>query len=101
MRHERRLGVAANRVKQALLVGSTMPVCECRTSTLAVLPGAGGGTQFHARRGTRQHRPTGTLSAQMNQLEEELGAALFVHTTRKVELTPAGRALLEHAPSAL
>lgn len=41
------------------------------------------------------------LSAQMRQLEDELGAALFVRTTRKVELTPAGRALLEHAPVAL
>jgi len=41
------------------------------------------------------------LSAQMRQLEEELGAPLFVRTTRKVELTAAGRALLEHAPSAL
>ena len=41
------------------------------------------------------------LSAQMRQLEDELGATLLIRTTRKVELTPAGRALLEHAPSAL
>jgi DNA-binding transcriptional LysR family regulator len=41
------------------------------------------------------------LSAQMRQLEEELGAALFVRTTRRVELTPAGHALLDHAPAAL
>jgi DNA-binding transcriptional LysR family regulator len=41
------------------------------------------------------------LSAQIRQLEEELDAPLFTRTTRKVELTAAGRALLVHAPAAL
>ncbi len=41
------------------------------------------------------------LSAQIRQLEEELETTLFVRTTRKVELTEAGRILLEEAPVAL
>jgi DNA-binding transcriptional LysR family regulator len=36
------------------------------------------------------------LSAQMRQLERVLEVALFRRTTRKVELTEAGRVLLEH-----
>jgi DNA-binding transcriptional LysR family regulator len=34
------------------------------------------------------------LSAQMRRLEREIGGPLFIRTTRKVELTPAGEALL-------
>jgi DNA-binding transcriptional LysR family regulator len=41
------------------------------------------------------------LSAQMRQLEEELGAELFVRTTRKVELTAVGRGLMAHASAVL
>src|SRR5437868_14805552 len=36
------------------------------------------------------------LSQQIRQLEQELGAVLFNRTKRRLELTPAGRAFLEH-----
>jgi len=42
-----------------------------------------------------------SLSNQIRKLERTLGTDLFVRTSRKVELTPAGRALLEEAPLAL
>jgi DNA-binding transcriptional LysR family regulator len=41
------------------------------------------------------------LSRAVRDLERELGVALFVRTTRHVELTPAGFALLEGARRAL
>ncbi|WP_329379874.1 LysR family transcriptional regulator [Streptomyces sp. NBC_01716] len=41
------------------------------------------------------------LSASVRALERELGAALFVRSTRRVELTGAGRALLVEASRAL
>src|ERR1700690_2353913 len=41
------------------------------------------------------------LSQQIRSLEQELGVALFTRTTRRVELTPAGRALLPEARQAL
>lgn len=41
------------------------------------------------------------LSAQIRDLEEELGARLLERTTRAVSLTPAGRALLERARDVL
>jgi DNA-binding transcriptional LysR family regulator len=37
------------------------------------------------------------LSAQIHKLEDRLGVELFERTTRKVELTDAGRTLLSHA----
>ena len=37
------------------------------------------------------------LSRQIRSLESELGCALFVRTTRNVQLTPAGQALLDEA----
>ena len=37
------------------------------------------------------------LSRQIRALEEELGTALFAHTKRSVQLTPAGAALLPEA----
>jgi DNA-binding transcriptional LysR family regulator len=45
----------------------------------------------------RLHMAQQALSTQVRQLEERVGEQLLVRTTRKVELTPAGLALLEHA----
>src|SRR6478735_1065095 len=42
-----------------------------------------------------------SLSNQIHKLERTLGTDLFVRTSRQVELTAAGRALLEEAPPAL
>lgn len=42
-----------------------------------------------------------SLSNQIHNLERILGVDLFVRSSRKVQLTPAGRALLEEAPVAL
>ncbi|MCU1509398.1 MAG: Hca operon transcriptional activator [Glaciihabitans sp.] len=41
------------------------------------------------------------LSASIRNLEDELGARLFTRTTRRVELTAAGEALLPHAQALL
>src|SRR5256885_17138604 len=41
------------------------------------------------------------LSAQLKQLEEEVGAALFTRLPRGVRLTPAGESLLEDARAIL
>jgi DNA-binding transcriptional LysR family regulator len=45
----------------------------------------------------RMHVAQSGLSASIRSLERELGAALFVRNTRRVELTDAGRALLVEA----
>lgn len=42
-----------------------------------------------------------TLSGQLRKLEEELGVTLFERSNKRVELTPVGRELLEHARRAL
>ena len=49
----------------------------------------------------RLHIAQQPLSAAIARLERRLGVALFVRTTRRVELTPAGTALLEPARAAL
>jgi DNA-binding transcriptional LysR family regulator len=49
----------------------------------------------------RLHMSQSPLSRAIRDLERELGVALFVRTTRHVELTPAGFALLEGARRAL
>src|SRR3954469_23480472 len=41
------------------------------------------------------------LSQQIRMLEAELGAALFLRTSRTVRLTPEGRFFLEHAQTVL
>jgi len=45
----------------------------------------------------RLHIAQQALSTQVRQLEERVGEQLLVRTTRKVELTPAGLAFLDHA----
>ncbi len=47
------------------------------------------------RAATKLHMAQPPLSQQIRQLEEQLRTQLFVRTTRKVELTPAGEILLE------
>lgn len=42
-----------------------------------------------------------SLSRQLRDLELEVGAQLFIRSSRGVELTPAGRAFLDHARRAL
>jgi DNA-binding transcriptional LysR family regulator len=49
------------------------------------------------RAATRLHIAQPPLSAQIRQLEADLGVALFTRTTRKVELTPAGEEYLLRA----
>ena len=49
----------------------------------------------------RLHLAQQALSAQIQQLEERVGAQLVTRTTRKVELTAAGEALYAQAPGVL
>jgi LysR family hydrogen peroxide-inducible transcriptional activator len=42
-----------------------------------------------------------TLSSQIRKLEEELGVTLFERTNKRVDLTPAGERILEHAKRVL
>jgi DNA-binding transcriptional LysR family regulator len=49
----------------------------------------------------RMHVAQSGLSSSIRSLERELGASLFTRSTRQVELTPAGRALLVEARRAL
>jgi DNA-binding transcriptional LysR family regulator len=54
--------------------------------------------ELHFGRAARRlHMSQPPLSQQIRQLEEDVGATLFTRTTRSVQLTPAGRLLLEHA----
>ena len=47
------------------------------------------------------HTSQPSLSRQIRDLEEEIGAQLLTRRARGIELTPAGRAFLEHARVAL
>jgi DNA-binding transcriptional LysR family regulator len=54
-----------------------------------------------SRAADRLHMVQQSLSSQVRQLEAELGVQLFHRTTRKVELTEAGKLLLTHARTVL
>src|ERR1700731_1712086 len=47
------------------------------------------------------HTSQPSLSRQIRDLEDEVGAQLLTRRARGIELTPAGRAFLDHARSAL
>jgi LysR family transcriptional regulator, hca operon transcriptional activator len=49
----------------------------------------------------RLHTAQPSLSRQLRDLEHEVGAQLFIRGSRGIELTPAGRAFLDHARLAL
>lgn len=49
----------------------------------------------------RLHTAQPSLSRQMRDLESEVGVLLFARSVRGIELTPAGRAFLDHARLAL
>ena len=51
-----------------------------------------------ARAADRLHIDQSPLSRTIKDMEEELGARLFVRTTRSTQLTRAGRLFLEHVP---
>ena len=52
------------------------------------------------RAASRLHIVQSGLSASIQALEDEMGAALFLRTTRRVSLTPAGQALLARIDAA-
>ena len=54
-----------------------------------------------SRAARKLHMVQQSLSAQVQQLEQELGVQLFRRTTRRVELNEAGAALLQHARAIL
>lgn len=54
-----------------------------------------------SRAAERLHMAQPPLSRQIKALEEELGAALFVRTPKGVDLTDAGRTLLDEVPNLL
>lgn len=51
-----------------------------------------------ARAAERLHIDQSPLSRAVKELEEELGARLFVRATRSTQLSRAGRLFLEHVP---
>ena len=50
---------------------------------------------------SKLHTSQPSLSRQLRDLEEEIGAQLMTRTARGVALTPAGRAFLDHARGVL
>src|SRR4029077_12364956 len=50
---------------------------------------------------SKLHTSQPSLSRQIRDLEQEIGAQLITRTARGVELTPAGRVFLDHARGVL
>ena len=46
---------------------------------------------------SKLHTAQPSLSRQIHDLEEEIGAQLFIRRSRGIELTPAGQVFLDHA----
>lgn len=68
-----------------------MDIGQLRTFLLIVDEGS------FARAGEAMHRSTSSVSRSIKELERSLGALLFLRTHRQVELTEAGRALVDPA----
>jgi len=49
------------------------------------------------RAAAQEHIAVGAFSEQISRLERELGTPLFLRTTRQVELTEVGSAVVSHA----
>jgi DNA-binding transcriptional LysR family regulator len=60
-----------------------------------------GEERHFGRAASRLHMAQPPLSQQIRQLEAELGVTLLTRTTRRVDLTPAGAAYLDHARAIL
>ncbi|MFE7276802.1 LysR family transcriptional regulator [Streptomyces sp. NPDC057623] len=68
---------------------------------LKILATSSPGRPASSRAAARLHLVQSALSVSIRSLERELGGRLFDRTTRRVELTDAGRVLLAEARSAL
>jgi DNA-binding transcriptional LysR family regulator len=90
-------GAGAGRAVRSVSAAVDLPV-ELRKLRYFVAVGE----ELHfGRAAERLHMSQSPLSRAIRELERELGVVLFVRTTRRVELTPAGSALLVRARRAL
>jgi DNA-binding transcriptional LysR family regulator len=84
------------------LCGSESPVVETQVELRHLRYFVVVAEELHfARAAERLHISQSPLSRAIRDLERELGVVLFVRTTRRVEITPAGLLLFERARRAL
>jgi LysR family transcriptional regulator, hca operon transcriptional activator len=98
------LDVAATHLQDTLLsweqcFSSMGEVMELRHLRYFVAVAEAGGLTVAAQRKLHTSQPS--LSRQIRDLEEEVGAQLLTRRARGIELTPAGRAFLDHARAVL